>query len=867
MAALGLPENSKFLRSRIRDKDLFIELESLWDSASKLQDLQRGMTDQSHTHCLRVESAIWLLICEDIEKFKDIDIFVLSASAALHDIGKVHEGEKEVDHGEIAKKELLKEENWKKFFKDRIKAEAVGQIVGVHSNGKIDELPEGEFPIGDPPGLLLRSLAAIFRLADMLDSDYRRCPYIVRSFKKLSFPADLMTWVGRSSIAGWKKSHDERFIVLCASPANESDKIKTMAYLDSLNCSFTESQRKHLENCQVKCRDEKGLHDDTLHFPSSFVLEISGKIEIGLVHLFKEVAEEYISRVSAIYSDVDLKGIGDYTERNPAKLSKVYVDVQVTLASERAPQDFGRFDEKAMIRIKSDLTKKSMPVTEAINIEKLDRILLLGEPGSGKTTICKYLCINHSKYGAEGADAEPCNNVSGLPFLVTIRDFASQKAKQQSLTLLQFLENQVRSFNHGRHPPEGFVEYYLSKQTSLSIFDGLDEVISPSDRKEMRNMIEAFATKPYGTRIVVTSREVGYDEAPLDVNRFLHLRLMPLQGSQIEIFIRNWYEEREPNQDYRAKYIESFMEAMKEKHVAELASNPLLLTIMALVHGAEAELPKQRALLYKKCVEAFLVNRDRARGLVSYDADEVRMCHDLLGYRMYERAEKISKSGSEMPLEELKKHLLQVLKTEDKVKDFINAARARVGLLVEREGIWSFGHRSFEEYFAARYISQKTFGIDGLWAMVQDKIEKPHWTEVLKLLAGIYDDTNKQALKEFVGKLIREDSSSAPTRSKLVLAGEIIGDKVSLDEEFLLKTTADIIKVFLETRDKALMNNCKMVLDHLFGTAVEDFMVMTLRKTDTMLYITSAFYDIYRSPHVGDTRIDRLIGNMGTLKS
>lgn len=164
--------------------------------------------------------------------------------------------------------------------------------------------------------------------------------------------------------------------------------------------------------------------------------------------------------------------------------------------------------------------------------------------------------------------------------------------------------------------------------------------------------------------------------------------------------------------------------------------------------------------------------------------------------------------------------------------------------------------------YTEKEIDPKAF--KSLFQKCRKKVEGNPRIALLKLLAGIYDDTNKQALHEFVSRILSEDSTADPTRSKLILAGEIIGDKVSLPEETLCKITDEIIGAFLNAKDAPLMNNCKMVLDHLFNTPMEKHMIDKLIRTDPSIYIGSAFYGLYRSSHVGSTRIDRIIGMMGS---
>ena len=880
LVKMSLPERSRRLRNSIKDTTLLSELQNIWDSAEKeLHPFQKGRTAQGFQHCIRVEGNIWSLIQKDIAKFRDQDLFLLSATAALHDVGKINQkvdsnSDEKIDHGTLGKELLLKGDNWKKYFREKTEASAVAHIIGVHCNGKINTIP-AEFAWGNPPGILLRSLAAIFRLADMLDSDYRRCPYLAYSFKKLEFP-EVLLWSARRSITGWRTSHDGQSIVMIASPETEEDKIRTLAYVDSLNNMLTASHKKYLENCRVRywvAEPHSKIEEHTIYLPTKFCYGQYEKGAIkeigGLVDLYTDFANNYMSRMSTIFSDVDLRGIGDFGEKRITKLSKVFIDVNVTLESSWASESYEDLEEKAGKWLTKLLLAKSVPFTELVAVENLKSVVILGDPGSGKTTISHYLC---SKYQLVPGSTD---ETPRIPFLVTIRDFATKRGKNPDLTLLEYISTQVAKIVESS-VPLGFVEYWLSKSGTLIIFDGLDEVIRPDEREQVRDLVTNFRESFPESRIIVNSRIVGYDEAPLDRNKFIHLRLCELEKAQVKSFVENWYNEREPNPLDREAAIKGLLEALKDEHVSELAKNPLLLTIMALVHRGEADLPKQRALLYNKCVEAFMVSRNRAKDLLSYDEHEIRACHEFLGYWIQKRAEKVSGGSSEVPIRDLRENLLKDMAErhsemssgdcKKKVEEFIDAAKKRVGLLVERgEGIWAFGHRSFQEYFAARYISQNTFGIESLWAEIQNKIESSHWVEPLKLLAGIYGESNRHALDEFTARILDEHLKvEDPLAKRLILLGEIAGE-IHLKYPFLKKMAAEITKKLFDTKDYTVMSNCKRILNHFYNTALWTDIIDQITKIaktykeHRQLYTGTAFLAFINARKFDDSRIDRVL--------
>jgi len=164
------------LRGAVRrlDEPLWHQLEEVWRLAEEgVQDAQRSREghQQGTPHCHAVEENLAALVPDEWKgtQFTATDLFVLSAAAALHDTGKA--GDSPDDHGHVSMWEVRSRALT--FGLDDGQAEVVGWIVRAHNDGDLEALPAGPVPLGVAE-VSLRPLAALFKLADALHTDYRR---------------------------------------------------------------------------------------------------------------------------------------------------------------------------------------------------------------------------------------------------------------------------------------------------------------------------------------------------------------------------------------------------------------------------------------------------------------------------------------------------------------------------------------------------------------------------------------------------------------------------------------------------------------------------------------------------------------------
>lgn len=422
-----------------------------------------------------------------------------------------------------------------------------------------------------------------------------------------------------------------------------------------------------------------------------------------------------------------------------------------------------------------------------------ERYVFLGHPGTGKSTLLRVLArVGTSTALQKRCKAQPDDR---LPIFVSLRRYAEQLKHRENLGLLDYLIETTQADYSLPSADLDFFQYWLDSGRAILLFDGLDELPSSHAKLLVRDRIRAFVTTYPSNTTVVTSRIVGYNE-PFCFSRseFRHYELAQLLPEEIEQFIKDWYNIRVGNARDRNANIADLSRILRDPTntaIRELAENPLLLTIIALVHRIDAVLPDQRVVLYQKCTETLLntwhkwKQRDGAERITGKEERRNRRRMEVLAHWFQRRDNESGKVRQAVaPHAEVRLHLAAHIRDNEKLLDgnsdpddlaeeFLDFVRRRAGLLVEvGDGLFSFVHLTFQEYLCASHLitESEVGGIERTWSMLAKECEDPRWHEVMRLLvAGLKSD----AAQEF---LIEE----------LLTFPESIGDAGSLERTVLL---------------------------------------------------------------------------------
>ncbi|MEW6495992.1 MAG: NACHT domain-containing protein, partial [Cyanobacteriota bacterium] len=200
------------------------------------------------------------------------------------------------------------------------------------------------------------------------------------------------------------------------------------------------------------------------------------------------------------------------------------------------------------------------------------KIVILGDPGSGKSMLLQYLALNWAR--------TPLNNVISqpIPLLIELRSYSRDRTSGKCKDFLEFCHNGNVFCRLNQHQ----LHEQLKAGKVLVMFDGLDEVFDPAQRDEVITDIHRFTNDYPNVRVIVTSRIIGYKPQRLRDAEFLHFMLQDLESEQIQDFIYRWHELTFTDEADKVRKRERLQQAINtSKAIGELAGNPLLLTMMA----------------------------------------------------------------------------------------------------------------------------------------------------------------------------------------------------------------------------------------------------------------------------------------------
>ncbi|MFQ3629657.1 MAG: HEAT repeat domain-containing protein, partial [Cyanobacteriota bacterium] len=350
------------------------------------------------------------------------------------------------------------------------------------------------------------------------------------------------------------------------------------------------------------------------------------------------------------------------------------------------------------------------------------QVLLIGKPGSGKTTALRRLVWEGVSAWASGRVDEAALPVP-VPVVVELRELREG-------TVEELVRRTLRRYRQPLSPTE--IEDLLFEGRLCLLFDGVNELPSANAWAEVSRFRGDYPDTP----MIFSTRSLG---AGVDLGIAHKLEMVPLTEPQMREFVRK----RLPD---RAK---TLLQQLGGR-LRELAETPLLLAMLCEVFEQDGQIPRSRGELFRtKFSQQYAAFKPLREQPVSEDFR--RLAPELLKHLAFAmmQGDSPTEFRLQIPQDEAETLLQTYLSAHQETNP---ASRAREYLedLLEHHLLQlaanpdevEFHHQLFQEYYAAEALLPK------LNDLTDDQLKCHYlnylkWTEPLAIALSLIDKTRQ----------------------------------------------------------------------------------------------------------------------------
>jgi hypothetical protein len=477
---------------------------------------------------------------------------------------------------------------------------------------------------------------------------------------------------------------------------------------------------------EIRCAEERAVLDADARG------DVAGRFAAAERAYRREVERKYgrieirgLQLSERVFQDLETAYVPLHVEERP-KATPVPPSTVKKAGAKHAKNGAASVDAmKAMVRA---LDRPRVPAMRAL--ARHPRLLVVGGPGSGKSTLVAYLAT----CAARGELAAAARwKMDPVPFVVPVRSLGAAPVTAEALAGAAGAET-------------WFLNAALERGRALLLIDGLDEArleLTAKILPALTAMLDAYPS----ARVMVTTRPAGgppADEPGLA--DFATVELVTMTVPEVHTFIERWCLAAELSLGKARAHAEADASAAAEDlkkrvrlrgAIEKLAQTPLLCSVLCVVHRFLGEsIPERRIVLYDAMTNVLLYEWDRAKfpegaSIAKLDAPAKRALLGRVASAMH-RAR-----VAELPETELIRHFTEQLpdlgRPAAEATAIVAEIRDRSGVLVERTpGSFAFSHLTFQEFLAAEeMVKQRAYD------ELLDNYGDAWWHEVVVLAAGI----------------------------------------------------------------------------------------------------------------------------------
>ncbi len=413
-------------------------------------------------------------------------------------------------------------------------------------------------------------------------------------------------------------------------------------------------------------------------------------------------------------------------------------------------------------------------------------LLLVGDPGAGKTTFVRKLTCQACRAGLSAGEAPPGLSPGVVPLHVVLADYAAKHPSPCASSLLKWaLSEEAQGTAGTAVPRRGWEE-----ERALLLLDGLDEVTDPKRRKRVADAAARIVRQNDWLKVVLTTRPAALDEkkvASALVPPFARRKLLPFDDERRAKFVGKWMAWRHQKRGEAHAQAEArrlLDDLRRHPRLHEDCTNPLLLTLICGKYHADGQLPSDRVDLYREIVRGLckdLTHSTEWEGPSSgWTLGERRNAAIAVAWRWWKL--EVIEGGGEGTTFNLTaaaeavaaavKCELEVARDAVRWLELRTALVRRVGYDLGEVPLLAFGHRTYGEYLVALRLyrdacSKPTQPCPTIRELGADAT----WREVARLWADMFfSDEHELPGRDAFGATVRTlvgDAGSRPARGRL----------------------------------------------------------------------------------------------------
>jgi hypothetical protein len=506
------------------------------------------------------------------------------------------------------------------------------------------------------------------------------------------------------------------------------------------------------------------------------------------------VADERLP-ISRVFVDLPTS-----SKEGPDEIPREFIAETLATASERLDPETQR----------SDSLRQREPAGTALP----GRLVLVGGPGQGKTTVGQYVCqlfraslLNERPKHSLTVEATsaielmesqceeddlPLPTVRRFPIRIPLTELSDHLAASTThCTLIEFMVTRIATRTASEISPKVF-RSWLSTYPWLLVLDGLDEVPASSNRDAVLKVIRDFwvdVTQANSDVLVLaTTRPQGYND-DFSPNTYRHVSLAPLPPDRALHYGRKLALARYAGDEKRqAKVIGRLERAAHNAATAKLMTSPLQVTIMATLVDRVGQPPQERWKLFSEYY-AVIYRRELERDIPAANIlrnhqPDIDAIHRRVALVLQVEGERAQHAEARMSSERFASIVRQRLSEEghededleELAKEIIRAAADRLVFLVGLESDeLGFEIRSLQEFMAAEalmdagedHVARRLRAIAGvtswrnvfLFAAGKCFAEKQHLRDTIHTICSELNDTIDDPLAQFLfpGSILATD--------------------------------------------------------------------------------------------------------------